>query len=127
MTRSASINWRHAAFSGRAGTDGSPATYTDGTDIDTFTKTHPFTTLNNWQPSAAEVGSPTYFYFFYPSSLYSGTPTVTDITNVNTPISVPIEMGNTFDTQNTHGVTTEYKFFRTLNAFAGAVDFKVST
>jgi hypothetical protein len=122
-----SLNWRHAAFSGRAGTDGSPATYTDGTDIDTFTKTHPFTTLNNWQPSATSVGSPTYFYFFYPSSLYSGTPTVTDITNVNTPISVPIEMGNTFDTQNTHGVTTEYKFFRTLNAFAGAVDFKVST
>lgn len=127
VTKTDTINWKHAAFAGRSGSDGSPAGFTNGDDIDYFTKTHPFTTLNNWQPSASSVDSPSYFYFFYPTSLYGGTPTVTDITNANTPISVPIEMGNTFDTQNNHGVTTEYKFFRTLNAFAGAVNFKVST
>jgi len=127
VTKAATLNWKHAAFAGRTGTDGSPASFADGSDIDYFTKTHPFTTLNNWQPSASSVGSPSYFYFFYPTTLYAGTPTVTDITDVNNPNTVPITMGNTFDTQNTHGVTTEYKFFRTFNAFAGAVNFKVST
>lgn len=126
-TATTSLLWRYTLYSGRSGTDGSPTVFTNGDDITSFTKTHPATTVNNWQPSVAAASPSSYVYFFYPSALYSGTPTVTDITNPNVPQTVPIEMGSSFTSTNEHGVTVTYNYFRTLNALGGAIDFKVTT
>ena len=126
-TASTSIQWRHAGYYGRAGTDGSPVTYTDLADLSGLTKVHPFTSVDNWSVSIASDSPPSYIYFVYPEDIYSGTPTVTDITNPNTPLSVPITMGSRFIHRNDYGANVYYNYFRTTNAIGGAVNLRVDT
>ena len=122
-----SLLWRHAAYYGRAGVDQNPLVLTDGADLSFATKVHPFTTVNNWQPSVGAVSPSSYVYFIYPSEIYNGVPTVTDITDPNAPIPMPVTDGGTFNYTNDHGITIEYYYIRTTNALGGAIDFKLAT
>ena len=120
-----SLLWRYTAFCGRAGTDGSPATLGGGSDLSSFTKTHPITTIDGWQPSIGAASPVSYVYFVYPTALVGGTPVLTDITNPAVSQTVPITLGAPFSYTNEHGVAIDYTYFRTTNALGGAIDFQV--
>ena len=64
-----------------------------------------------------ESTNPEYVYFIYPTDDYNGTNII--FRDMVTSFEFSSVLGNTFDYQNTHGVTVEYRILRSLNQTTG--------
>ncbi len=80
------------------------------------------TTPNGWTKTF-DAGSVQYAYFIYPTADYSGTSIILRDTGTGFEFSSILE--GTFDYQNSHGVTVEYRILRSANQFTGETTLKV--
>ena len=80
------------------------------------------TTPNGWTKTF-DAGSAQYAYFIYPTDDYSGTNII--LRDTGTGFEFSSILGNTFDYQNSHGVTVEYRILRSANQFTGETTLKV--